>query len=107
MKTLVNTLLIAGLMLNLTGCAAIAFNGVNQGIIFTNSARNEMVTENTVGSKKGEACATSILGWVTTGDASVAAAARAGGITRIASVDNNYTNVISLYAKYCVVVTGE
>ena len=57
--------------------------------------------------KTGEACSMSILGIVTTGDSSVPTAAKAGGIKKIASVDNTFMQVLGLYAKYCTVVSGE
>jgi len=57
--------------------------------------------------KKGEACATGILGLVATGDASLEAAAKDGKITQITAVDYHYNNILGLYAKYCTVVKGE
>ena len=57
--------------------------------------------------KTGEAKATSILGIIATGDASVAAAAKNGGITKVKTVDVKATSIIGIYATYTVVVTGE
>lgn len=91
----------------LSGCAGLAFSRTNIGLLYSNSNRNEMVTEANGGSKQGEACASSILGWVTTGDASAVAAAKNGGISQIMSVDNSISNILGIYAKYCVIVTGE
>jgi hypothetical protein len=79
---------------------------VNNGLLFASTNANEHVTQNDVGAKKGEACSSSILGWVTTGDSSVATAAKTGGITKVASVDNTYSNILGIYASYCVQVTG-
>jgi len=62
---------------------------------------------NVQATKSGEACSTSILGWVTTGDSSVPAAAKAGGIKNVHSVDNKFVNYVGVYAQYCTVVTGE
>jgi hypothetical protein len=92
----------------LTGCAGFAFSshGVNNGYLYAGTNANEHVTQNDLGAKKGEACSSSILGWVTTGDSSVAAAAKTGGITKVASVDNSFTNILGIYATYCVQVTG-
>lgn len=59
------------------------------------------------GMRRGEAMATSILGIVATGDASVAAAARNGGISKIHTADTHVTSVLGLYATYKTVVTGE
>jgi hypothetical protein len=56
--------------------------------------------------KTGEACASSILGWVATGDASLKAAMTAGGIAEISYVDHNNFAVLGIYAKTCTVVSG-
>lgn len=58
-------------------------------------------------SKRGEACATNLLGAVATGDASIDAAKKAGGITRVASVEQVPTRVLGFYARFCTVVRGE
>lgn len=98
------------LMFALTaGCASLSFSnrGVPLGTFYVDANVNEQVTENAMdSSKKGEGCATSILGWVVTGDASVASAMQDGGITRVATVDNKYTNILGLFATYCVQVRG-
>jgi hypothetical protein len=98
----------ASMLWALTGCAEFAFSGhgVNQGFIYAGTQANEHVTQNDLGAKKGEACSSSILGWITTGDSSVATAAKAGGITKVSSVDNTYSNILGIYASYCVNVTG-
>ena len=98
-------------MASLTGCAGLAFQGRGvaggMGDLYSDTMANEKVTENALSNKTGEGCATSILGIVTTGDASVANAAAKAGITRVAVVDNKFNNILGLFAKYCVVVTGE
>ncbi len=57
--------------------------------------------------KVGSATATSILGIVATGDASIEAAARNGGITRIHHVDHHTKNIVLLYSEFTTVVYGE
>ena len=57
--------------------------------------------------KKGESCAMSILGLLAIGDASIDTARRAGGIRSISSVDEQYTNVIGIYASKCTIVRGK
>jgi hypothetical protein len=59
------------------------------------------------GSKRGTAKASSILGLVATGDASIEAAARNGRITKIHTADTQATSVLGLYATYTTIVTGE
>ena len=75
--------------------------------IYSETKLPESATGNPVGSKTGQACATSILGWVTTGDASTPTAARNGQIERVFTVDNYSKNVLGIYATFCTVVTGE
>jgi hypothetical protein len=93
----------------LSGCASFAFSGrgVAMGGLYAEASANEKVTDNALGAKRGESCAASILGLVTTGDASVATAAKNAGITKVGSVDHQFTDILGLYAKYCIVVTGE
>ena len=59
------------------------------------------------GSKKGEATATSVLGWFAFGDASVQKAAKDGGITKISHIDQKSTSVLGLFAKYTITVYGD
>jgi hypothetical protein len=91
------------------GCAGLAFSGnrTPMGILYADASTNEMVTQSPLSAKQGQACATSILGLITTGDASVATAAKAGSISKVASVDHDFTNIVGVYSKYCVKVTGE
>ena len=58
-----------------------------------------------VGAKEGQACAQSILGVFATGDASIKAAAAAGGITKIDSVDHHSTWMVVM-GEYCTIVRG-
>lgn len=96
------------ILLALTGCAGAAFmgQGVAQGFLYSDVTVPRHATENQVGKKKGEACATSILGIVTTGDASIRAAADAGGIKEIAAVDSSIRNIIGIVATHCTIVSG-
>ena len=58
------------------------------------------------GSKTGQACTTSILGMVATGDASIAAAKADGRINSITSVDYSANNILGIYGQYCTIVKG-
>ena len=93
----------------LSGCAGLAFAGRANGPvgIYSETKANDQVTDETLTAKTGEACSTSILGLVTTGDSSVPTAAKNGGIKKVVSVDNNFMQVLGVYAKFCTVVTGE
>jgi hypothetical protein len=57
--------------------------------------------------KRGESCSTMILGiFGPNGDATVASAARVGGISRVRYVDNRIRNYL-LWYRFCVVAYGE
>ena len=60
-----------------------------------------------IGSKTGTSSVTAILGLFSTGDASVTAAAQAGGIRTVKGVDYQFTNVLGVYQRYTTVVTGD
>ncbi|RME46861.1 MAG: hypothetical protein D6795_14870 [Deltaproteobacteria bacterium] len=58
--------------------------------------------------KVGEACQTMLLGLIFTGDATVDAAKKAGGITKVHNVDTKMERILgSIYAKQCTLVYGE
>ncbi|MFL5354971.1 TRL-like family protein [Archangium sp.] len=95
----------------LSGCAGVAFLGrpvIGTATLYASTASSEFINEQTkLGSKNGESCVTSILGIITTGDASANEIARKANITRITHIDNKFENILGLYAKYCVVVYGD
>jgi len=87
-----------------TGCAMVTRSPLT-GTIYTGVKGPEAVGTG-VASKSGEACATSILGIVAVGDASIEAARRAGGINEVAYVDYSATSILGVYASYCTQVRG-
>jgi TRL-like protein family len=89
----------------LTGCVTAASPVV--GAIYTAVKFGDSVTSNAVGPKTGESCATSILGLVATGDASVDTAAHLGGISAVSHVDHRTTNILGIYSEYCTTVHGQ
>ena len=90
----------------LTGCAAVTKQPLT-GFLYS-EVKDGMIANETSGmGKKGTATATSILGWVATGDASITAAMKNGGITKVHHVDFESTSIIGVYATYTVVVYGE
>ena len=104
------TALLVVAAIGLAGCAGMNFASRANGPygIYSDTKANTAVTDVAVTpAKTGEACSMSILGIVTTGASSVPTAAKAGGIKKIASVDNTFMQVLGLYAKYCTVVSGE
>ncbi len=66
----------------------------------------ESAPDGKLGPKRGVACGESILGLVTTGDMSLAAAAAAGGIKVITAVDRSSKGVFGFYAQHCTIVYG-
>lgn len=89
-----------------TGCA-MSFSQPVTGGIYQGTKGATTATSNDLGSKTGQSCATSYLGVVALGDASVASAAKAGGITKISAVDSDNFGILGVYAKNCTVVSGD
>lgn len=58
-------------------------------------------------SKTGTAMATSVLGLVATGDASLKAAMDNGGITKVKYVEYSVRNILGVYGEYTVTVYGD
>jgi hypothetical protein len=104
MKNLQSLVLAAVLGASATGCAY-ARSPVT-GFVYMNTTSGEGATNNDLGQKRGEACVSSILGWVATGDASITAAAKAGGITKVSHVDSTASDILLVYAEYCTIVYG-
>jgi hypothetical protein len=98
--------LVVASSLVLGGCAVVA-SPVGNAAIYT-SVRGPIATGSAPSSsKEGRACASNVIGIVATGDASIAAAKRAGGISSVASVDHDSLNVLGFYSRFCTLVAGE
>ncbi len=89
----------------LAGCAMAACP-VNGGW-WTDVQWGSEVPNGAFGSKSGEAKCTSILGLVATGDSSIEAAAKAGGITKVMTVDHHAKSILGFFAEFTTKVTGE
>jgi hypothetical protein len=107
--TLLNLTVIASLLAPASGCVASAHGGQAGaiGVLFSDYQAPGEIGSGEVSPKKGEACVTSILGFIATGDASITAAAAQGGITRISHVDHANLGVLGVYAKTCTIVYGK
>jgi hypothetical protein len=90
----------------MSGCAAMSTRSPVTGFLYSDNQTAIAATSNQAGNRVGEACATSILGLVGTGDASIEAARRNGGITMITSVDAKNEAYVGVYAKTCTIVRG-
>lgn len=101
MKLLVGIVAAAAL---LSGCAT----SYPLGVAFTDVTLPVNATANVgKGGKTGEAGCTSILSLVATGDCSIEAAKKNGGITKVYSVDWKANNILGIIGNYKVMVTGE
>jgi hypothetical protein len=89
----------------LSGCA-MTLSPVT-GFIYSDVRGPYTATSNAAYSKMGMAKATSILGWVGLGDASIEAAMKDGGITKVHHVDYHTKNILGIYAELTVFVYGE
>ena len=101
------TVLALLLMGMLTGCAAWPRAGLN-GLVFTNVTTPVAVLDAEAANvKTGEACAFGLLGIFATGNSTIVAAKQSIGITKIATVEEHFQQILfGAYTSYCVVVTG-
>ena len=76
------------------------------GTTFNETKYGNIATAETATTKEGKACATSILGWIAQGDASIVAAKANGGITKVTSIDHYAKSILSLYGEWCTIVKG-
>jgi hypothetical protein len=89
----------------LTGCQPVA--SPLMGVFFNDTKFGYIATSNTDAPKEGKACAQTIMGLVAQGDASIAAAKAAGGITEVAHVDHSAHSILGIVADFCTIVKGK
>lgn len=77
------------------------------GIAYTDIKDGLAVTSNTGSSKVGTAKAVGYVGLVATGDASIEAASKNAGITRVQHVDYHTTSILGIYTTYSTIVYGQ
>lgn len=88
----------------LAGCAT-PYSG---GIIYNDYDRPMSVRDNATDcAKRGESSMVNILGYFAVGDASVSEAKKGAGITKVGSVDTNFTSLLGIFAKTTTIVCGE
>jgi len=108
MKTTSKWMVLAALTFAAAGCMPVSGgNGGAMGIVYAGYKMGGNVGTGTGGAKSGTACAKSILGIVSMGDASLEAAKKAGGITTVSDVDHDIFNVLGVYGKTCTIVHGD
>jgi hypothetical protein len=110
MKRFLLLAVLAGFCLTtMVGCGAVLYGG---GSLYAD-AKTPMgqiayYGPNTTSSAKvGKASNTAILGILLTGDASLDAAMRAGGITKVNHVDQQYKNILGIISTTTTIVYGE
>ncbi len=91
--------------IGLVGCAQ-APSGMGHAIFYQDTIAPVAVTQETIVNKVGRACATNTLGFVAKGDMSIEAAKKAGGITKVVSIDQSYNSVLGFFVEKCTIVRG-
>jgi hypothetical protein len=87
----------------LAGCAT----PYPMGMIYTEVKSPVAVGDAGSCSKTGTSKASSILGMIATGDASIKAAMANGGITKIKYVDYDSKNILGIVGEYTTTVCGD
>ncbi len=95
---------VAVVPLLVAGCQPVASHLI--GTLYTNVKGPINATEASVGTREGKACAQTVLGLVATGDASIEAAMRAGGIKQASSVNYEANHILGIIGTFCTVVRG-
>lgn len=89
----------------LSGCATVATP--TPGLLYTSVKGPVNFGEGTEVEKRGQACATNVLGLVAFGDASIEAAKKDAGIVKVTTVDHDSTTVLGLFGQFCTVAYGK
>jgi hypothetical protein len=94
----------AGFTLFVMGCQPVA--APLMGILYLD-VKGPLTATQASGTREGKACANTILGLIGTGDASIDAAKKAGGIQEVSSVDYHSTSTLGIVAEFCTIVRGK
>lgn len=92
-------------LLSLIGCQPVA--SPLMGWIYNDTKYGDIATTSVNATKEGTACAQTILGAWATGDASIAAAKAAGGITEVSFVDHSAKSILGIIGTWCTIVKGK
>ncbi|HRT29335.1 MAG TPA: TRL domain-containing protein [Kiritimatiellia bacterium] len=107
MKKLMMLSVLAAVVVSMTGCGVIPMKGTSLAAITVDHVASDPVVDNSVRPvKKGVASSKAIL-LFNTGDASIGAAMREGGLSKIHHVDYDVTNILYLYNEITTTVYGE
>ena len=107
MKKLMMLSVLAAVVVSMTGCGVIPMKGTSLAAITVDHVASDPVVDNSVRPvKKGVASSKGII-LFNTGDASIGAAMREGGLSKIHHVDYDVTNILYLYNEITTTVYGE
>ncbi|HVH18106.1 MAG TPA: TRL-like family protein [Myxococcota bacterium] len=98
------SLLAIAACLPLAGCFTVVTPAM--GMLYADVKWDGGVANGAIGAKTGTACARSILGMFSQGDASIQAAANNGGIKTVTTVDHHTKNMFGVIGDYCTTVRG-
>ncbi len=96
----------AGVVAVTTGCTPVRNQAV-AGSCFLDVTQPLGFGDNGGASKMGKSSASTILGWVGTGDCSINAAAKAGGVSKISWVDYHSKHILGIIGDTTTIVYGE
>ena len=106
MRMTIALLIVSTMMM--TGCGFTSPVIPGYGLVSSFKAPLDIEYDQTdLGTRQGRAEVTSILGIVTTGDCSIEAASKNGGIRTVKHADYEYFNVLGIYSKYTTIVYGD
>ncbi len=105
-KIVLSMLALACVGMMMTSCGVMS-SAAGTGLFYTDVQTGVAVTSNTVGNKVGISHANGVLGLILTGDASIAAAAKDGGIKKISHVDQSQHSILGIITTYETIVYGE
>jgi hypothetical protein len=106
-NAIVSILAVVTLGFSVGGCAmASGGNAGVMGQLYSSYKAPGAIGNGAVGAKSAKACASSILGVIATGDASVSAAQKEGGIAQVTHVDHDNFSILGIYATTCTIVEG-
>ena len=94
------------LVLLLSSCATTPLASSGSGFIVTDTKEGIYVNNNVPITKKGEACETTILGLVASGDTSIKTAKEKGDIKNVSTMDRTYYGILGIFGKSCLIVQG-
>jgi len=103
-KTFIRVIAVVAIAVGMQSCIA---TQAGVGGIYTDVKQGETATSNIRGSKVGTSKACSYVGLVAIGDASIDAAAKDGGITRISHVDSHKKSFLGIITSTTTIVYGE